>query len=262
MSVLYISTDGLRPDALAAAQTPNVQAMMAKGACTLTAQAVMPSVTLPCHMSVFHSVPPERHGITSNTYTPMARPVKGLVEVLSEAGKRCASFFSWEPLRDLSRPLSLAHSSYIAYDDNPNVSDKRVLEAALPYLKEDCFDFSFLYFGAVDEVGHDYGWMSEPYLKQVEHTDHLLGTLLEVLPASITVILHSDHGGHARQHGTDHAEDMTIPWLIMGPGIRENYVLQAAISLLDTAPTVAHLLGVSAATLWEGKVVYEAFTDA
>ena len=70
--VLYLSVDGLRPDALAAAHTPNFQTLMRKGAYTLDAQAVMPSVTLPCHMSVFHSVPPERHGTTTNTYTPMA----------------------------------------------------------------------------------------------------------------------------------------------------------------------------------------------
>ena len=58
-NVLYISTDGLRPDAIQKANTPNLQAMMKQGAYSLKAQAVMPSVTLPCHMSIFHSVPPQ-----------------------------------------------------------------------------------------------------------------------------------------------------------------------------------------------------------
>ena len=44
---------------------------------SLTAQTVMPSVTLPCHMSLFHSVEPLRHGTTDNVYMPQVRPVKG-----------------------------------------------------------------------------------------------------------------------------------------------------------------------------------------
>ena len=47
-----------------------------------TAQTVMPSVTLPCHMSLFHSVAPDRHGILTNTYTPQVRPINGICEQL------------------------------------------------------------------------------------------------------------------------------------------------------------------------------------
>ena len=257
--VLYISTDGLRPDALGAAHTPNFQALMKRGSYSLNAQSVMPSVTLPCHMSIFHSVPPERHGTTTNTYSPMVRPIKGLIDVLSDANKRCASFFSWEPLRDISRPQSLKHATFIAYQGNPEVSDKLIVEKALPYLRNAAFDFSFLYLGAIDEVGHDHVWMSQRYLKQVEMTDELLGMVLESLPSETTVILHSDHGGHDRSHGTERVEDMTIPWMISGQGIKENFEISGAISVLDTAPTIAHLLGVQAPSQWEGRVVSKAF---
>src|SRR2546425_7094759 len=30
----------------------------------------------------------------------------------------------------------------------------------------------------------------------------------------------SDHGGHGRSHGTEVGEDMRIPWVIAGPGVR------------------------------------------
>ena len=40
----------------------------------------MPSVTLPCHMSLFHSVDPDRHGITTNGYVPQVRPIKGMFD--------------------------------------------------------------------------------------------------------------------------------------------------------------------------------------
>ncbi len=66
--------------------------MLARSAASFCAQTVTPSVTLPCHMSLFHSVTPQRHGTTTNTYAPQVRPVRGLCEVLAAAGKRCAFF--------------------------------------------------------------------------------------------------------------------------------------------------------------------------
>ena len=78
--VVFVMIDGLRPDALAQAALPSVEALIARGASTLTAQSTMPSITLPCHMTIFHSVPPTRHGVTANLYTPMARPLPGLLE--------------------------------------------------------------------------------------------------------------------------------------------------------------------------------------
>ena len=68
--VLLILVDGMRPDSLAACGNPFVGEMLAHSRYTLTGQTVMPSVTLPCHMSLFHSVTPERHGILTNTYVP------------------------------------------------------------------------------------------------------------------------------------------------------------------------------------------------
>ncbi len=50
---------------------------------------------LPCHMSLFHSVVPQRHGITTNLYLPMVRPVNGLFEQLRAAKKTCAMYYGW-----------------------------------------------------------------------------------------------------------------------------------------------------------------------
>ena len=102
--------------------------------------------------------------------------------------------------------------------------------------------------------------MSRQYLKQVEHVDRLLGEVFEALPDDMVTILHSDHGGHDRSHGTDSLEDMTIPWMMMGQGVKQNYELSEGISLLDTAPTIAHVLGVNPPKVWEGQVVREALS--
>ena len=70
MRTLLILVDGMRPDALKNLDT--AQDIIQKSAYTMDAKTVMPSVTLPCHMSLFHSVDPSRHGTTTNTYAPQA----------------------------------------------------------------------------------------------------------------------------------------------------------------------------------------------
>ena len=88
MKVLLISVDGMRPDALP--KVKNAQNIISKSAYNMNARTVIPSVTLPCHMSLFHSVDPGRHGTTTNTYMPQVRPVNGICEVLLKNGKRSA----------------------------------------------------------------------------------------------------------------------------------------------------------------------------
>jgi predicted AlkP superfamily pyrophosphatase or phosphodiesterase len=256
--VVLIMMDGLRPDALVQANTPRLDAFMANGAYTLNARSVMPSVTLPCHTSIFHSVPPTRHGITDNMWHPMARPVQGLIEAAKMEDKRCGFFYNWDQLRDMTRPESIyfsfcTNSSYELPD-----GDRITVDAAARYIPELKLDFAFVYIGCTDTAGHAYGWMSDGYIQQIEYSDPLVGIVLDALPPDATVIIHADHGGHNRDHGTEMPEDMTIPWLIGGAGVRRGHIIQQPVSLIDTAPTIAHLLGVPRPRDWEGSVVTEA----
>ncbi|NUM46651.1 MAG: alkaline phosphatase family protein [Anaerolineales bacterium] len=256
--VIFIMIDGLRPDAIAPAVCPNLKNLLACSAYTLSARSVMPSITLPCHTSIFHSVTPERHGITTNDWHPMARPLPGLMEVAHAAGKHGAFFFNWEQLRDLSRPGSLRHIYFRDNSYTPH-GDLDIAHHAAGYIRDEMPDFAFVYFGTVDAAGHYYGWMSEGYMNQINLVDQALGTLLNSLPERSTILLQSDHGGHERTHGTASPEDMTIPWLVSGPGLRQDYEISSPLSLLDTAPTLAHLLGLNPHPQWEGRVVTEIF---
>lgn len=210
-------------------------------------------------MSIFHSVPPTRHGVTTNDWRPMVRPVPGIADIAHAAGLRSAFFYNWEPLRNLSRPGSLAFSYFRDNVETDPDGDQVIADEVVRYLASDRSDFIFVYFGTVDVAGHDHGWMSDKYLAQVNRVDEALGTLLDGLPANTTILLQSDHGGHDRDHGTDKPEDMLIPWLVAGPGIRQSYEIKASVSLLDTAPTLARLLGVNPHAKWEGRCVEEIF---
>jgi predicted AlkP superfamily pyrophosphatase or phosphodiesterase len=250
--------DGLRPDAVMPDRCPNLRAVMDRGASSLRAASIMPSVSLPCHMSIFHSVPPARHGVTTNEWSPMARPLPGLIDVARAAGKRCAFVYNWEPLRNLGRPGSLSFSYFrdTAYTAD---GDRIIAEEAARAIAHDNLDFIFVYFGTVDTAGHARGWMSQEYLAQAAYVDRELGKVLAALPQDGHILILADHGGHDRSHGTDSVEDMTIPWVIAGPEIRRGYAIAAPVSLLDTAPTLARLLGIAPHAEWEGRCVDEAF---
>ncbi len=257
--VILVMIDGLRPDALDPLAHPHLTAFGARGAVAPQAASVMPSLTLPCHMSIFHSVPPTRHGVVSNDWVPPARPLPGLVERATAAGKQCQFFYSWEPLRNLSPPGHLRLAYFRDHLTDPD-GDQYLAEIAGTTIRTDHPDFAFVYFGNVDIAGHYYGWMSEGYLGQVARADAAFGTLLGHLPATSNVLVLSDHGGHDRTHGTDCPEDMAIVWRAAGPGIRSGITLATPVSLLDAAPTLAHLLDIAPHAEWEGRCVSEMMT--
>lgn len=251
--VLLIVIDGLRPDAVEACGHPYGKKLLDMGSVTLEAETVYPSVTLPCHMSLFHSVPPERHGILTNTYVPQVRPVRGLCEVLSEAGRQCAFFYNWMELRDLARFHSLACSyfasgSFYTYEK----ANEMVTKRALSCLGEEKPDFAFVYLGYTDQAGHDYGWMGEEYMKACCQSMEEVQRLVEGYGGEYTVIVTADHGGHGCMHGTQEKEDMQIPLICIGPDFRPGR-MEGPVGICDIAPTVAALIGVPADREWKGR---------
>lgn len=250
--VILISIDGMRPDGVTQCGNPYVEELMKTASYTLDAQTVLPSVTLPCHMSMFHSVSPMRHGITTNLYMPPVRPISGLFEQIKAAGGKSTMFYGWEPLRDVARPESLIAAGFQnAYSaDN---TDGILTEKALAYIDELHPDFVFLYMVETDEKGgHDNGWMSEPYLKCIHNAFNNVKKVIEHAGEEYTVIVTADHGGHDRAHGTDMHEDMTIPMFFYGKEFEPGQALKD-VSILDLAPTIADIMGVQPAREWEGK---------
>ncbi len=251
MKTLLILVDGMRPDALANCKA--AQKVMERSVYTLNAQTVMPSVTLPCHMSLFFSMLPERHGTKSNTYTPPNRLVLSLLDVFAIEKKDVATFYSWGQLRDICHPASLNYSLLIkggkfGYDK----ANDRLTDAAIGYITENNTDLTFLYLGYPDEAGHLNGWMSEEYMQSLENSWENIARIIGALPKDYAVIITADHGGHDYTHGTELPEDMTIP-LIFAGAERELIGNLDDVSIMDIAPTVVALAGIAPNSDWEGK---------
>ncbi len=253
-SLVLFLVDGMRPDGLAQAETPTFDRMIAAGASTLEARTVMPSSTLPCHMSLFHSVPPGRHGIASNTYTPQVRPVPGLIETIKGGGGATAMFYNWEELRDLSRPDHLDASFYFRNAFTPE-GDMEIADHAIAWMANHEFAFAFVYFNYTDFAGHAYGWMSEQYLAGITNADRCIGRVIDSLPEDTILIATSDHGGHEFTHGTPCDEDMTTPLIINAPAVRPGSTISGPVSIMDIAPTILAQLGIPAPAEWSGTAL-------
>jgi predicted AlkP superfamily pyrophosphatase or phosphodiesterase len=263
--VVLIVFDGCRPDALVLAQTPHVDALWQTGAYTWQAQSIAPSITLPTHMSMFRGISPEKHGVLDNIYQPTAAAFPSIVDIAHEAGLRTAMFYSWEQLRDLSAPGSLT-LSYCRDCYTDADADQRVAEQAAIHLADEQPDLAFVYLGSSDLAGHVAGWMSPAYIAAVESMDQALGHLLDALKQAgvyeqYAFLLLADHGGHDQEHGSDSAEDLTIPWIITGPPVKQRHSLQVPVRIVDTAATVAYLLNVPQPEVWEGRPVIDAFRE-
>ena len=252
--VILISIDGMRSDGLKKCGNMYLSELMKKSSYTFDAKTVYPSITLPCHLSMFHSIPPERHGTLSNTYVVPVRPVNGLFEQLKMAGKKSAMYYGWEPLRNIGKPGSLIASEYInAYSFEH--TDGMLTDRALNYIKLAKPDFVFLYMVETDEKGgHDSGWMSETYLDYINHAINNVKRVIDETSEEYTIIVTADHGGHDRIHGTDMPEDMTIPMFFCGDKFEKNKKLNE-VSILDIAPTIAEIMSLDVPREWEGKSI-------
>ena len=258
---IFFMLDGCRPDAIEAAETPALDRLRQEGAWTMHGRSVMPSITLPCHTSIFHSQMPEEHGVISNSWTPSAAIAPSLMAVVHDTGYETAAFYTWEELRDLTPPGMLdrvyyRRISYEAFDE--------LIATALETIPKHKPTLSFVYLEATDALGHLHGWMSPSYLRAVRMADQAVGALMQALAANgdldeTLIVVMADHGGHERGHGTDLPEDMTVPVMIWGPGVVAGYEIEQEVRLIDIAPTLLYALGIPQPNNWCGQVIDEVF---
>ncbi len=256
--VLIVSFDGLRPEAIDLAPMPNLQALMQAGAYTLNAQTIFPSATLPAHSSMLGGVCPDKHGVTWNDYLPALGFAQGtdLFDLVHAAGIRTVMYVGKGKLRQVTEPGSTDVFKFI------NDRDLVIVDQLLADFPLD-FGLMFVHFPTVDFMGHEYGWLSPEQLSVAFRGDEALGKLFTALNDyglrdETLVIVTADHGGHDTTHGYSYPEDMTIPWVMAGPGVTPTN-LGLPVVIMDTAATAAYALGLPIPEDWDGRPVLEGF---
>jgi predicted AlkP superfamily pyrophosphatase or phosphodiesterase len=246
--VVIISEDGLRPDVLSPELTPRHIALIHEGAHAKEAETIPESDTLPSHASMLSGVGARAHGLWWNSYkaTRGYIHVPTIFSVAHENGMSTAMFVGKPKLRHIAIPGTVDHF------ERPSYLCGGVAKHAGAYFAAKAPDLMFVHFSDPDEYGHSHGWMSKEYLHAVHSSDRCLATLLAAIDAtgladSTLVIVTADHGGHGTKHSGGHsAVDRDIPWIVRGPGVRPDSVLDETVETVDTAATTLAALGLPA----------------
>jgi predicted AlkP superfamily pyrophosphatase or phosphodiesterase len=271
-NVVLIVVDGFRPDAIRQAKVPNIQGFIKSGCSTMKAQTVVPSLSLPAVTSMLTGLPVEQHGITWNEYEPMRGFLKAptVFEIASfAAGKLGAVFLNKEKLLHVAKPDRGLLVQVCSVSD-PTCNAQKIASSVMTAYKtstEGKPSLFLIHFADPDSAGHEKGWMSRSYMQALESTDRAIGTIMKGfhelgLYKRTTFIITSDHGGHDKTHGTTSVEDMTIPWIASGPGIKSGCEIKSPVSLLDTAATIMRAIGLTEYYVeWSSRPIMEIFAD-
>ncbi|MNQ90370.1 phosphopentomutase [compost metagenome] len=147
---------------------------------------------------------------------------------------------------------------------NGNDKDDFCTDTAATIIKKEKPYFTFLHLDEPDHTGHAIGHRTPEYYKQLELVDQRIGKIVQAVKdagiADETIILvTADHGGKGKGHGGKSLDEVQIPWIIAGPGVRKNHELKDVIITYDTAATLAWIMGLKQPQSWRGKPVQEAF---
>lgn len=259
-----MGVDGLGASAVRGGSTPHLKALMKRGAWTLQARGVMPTVSSPNWASIIMGAGPEQHGITSNEWqadkfeiagacTLVGKHFPTIFGVLRQARPKAtiAVFHDWEGFGRLVEdgvPQQIEHV----------LKSPVTIRKAIEHWTASKPDLMFVHLDDVDHAGHRHGWGSPEYKAAVEDADALIGSLVAAVGDGTNVFVVADHGGVGTKHGGLTMEELLVPWIAAGPAIVRDRELTTLVNSLDTATTIARILGLRTPDCWTGRPVLPA----
>lgn len=266
--VILIGSDGFGAYAFEKAKIPNLRAMMREGSWSLKARTVLPSSSAANWASMVMGAGPELHGYTTWGSKKPDMPARILDEYgmfpsvyallrKQKPDSEIGAIYEWDGIGYLFPKAAVNH------DQNAD-GDIAIANAASKYIREKKPNFLFIHLHDVDSVGHNVGHGTPEYYGAIERTDAHIGTILKSIKdagieKNTVVLFTADHGGIDKGHGLISMNEMQIPWIIRGPGIRKDKELSESIMTFDTAATIAKLLKLNVPQVWIGRSVNEAF---
>lgn len=269
--VFIISFDQGNPDLIRKIDMPTFHAMAAQGARTWEAYTIVPSTTLPSHTSMLTGVGIQKHQISWNDH----QPDKGHVQVptvfsLAKArGLKTAMFVGKEKLQTLEIPGTID----VLVWPQPEDDAKSVAKAFAAEFARSKPNLTFLHFRDPDTVGHATGAYSPEKIQALKDCDEALRIIKAAVAAAGVLndsvfILSADHGSHDTKnkegktvgtHGDSRPEDVLIPWVAWGKGVKPDFTITAPVLQYDTAATALWLLKVPVPEHFWGRPVTSAF---
>ncbi|NNL86109.1 MAG: alkaline phosphatase family protein [Myxococcales bacterium] len=209
-TVIIISMDGVRHDAVDDERLPGFARILAEGARARALVPVFPSSTFPNHVSLATGAPTDRHGIVGNRFRDRQRgsfdydndaswiQAEPLWVAAERQGRRAATFY-WVGSETAWHGISPTHSRAPFSSETPEGEKVRQILAwlDLPLARRPQLVMSWWH--GSDHVAHRYGPKSERVHAALAAQDEALRGLLRGLDEraawdSTTLYVVSDHG--------------------------------------------------------------------
>lgn len=248
--------------------TPNLDQWVKRGASTLQAQTVSPTISAQCWGSLLHGVSPDKHLLDNDKAAveryPVDSPYPSFFKLAYEAfpERKLAAFTCWKPIMDgiIEEGINVHKVS---------VPDAELGEAVADYIHNnpDLY-LLFVQFDYPDYAGHKFGYGTPDYLEAITETDRFSGKIFDAMEEAgwlddSLVIITTDHGGgglNPKGHGSDAPMDKTVFWTCAGPGIMAGSEAPEELGLMDTAAVVCRAMGIEQPKEWEARVPEGLFT--
>jgi len=267
---LILSIDGCRPDALAIADTPNVDGLAAAGSASFDARnSIVAGSSGPNYSSMFTGVTVAKHGVTSNSsdsggflgnhFDVWPHYFKRLKEY--DPSLYLASYVGWGPINPGTWTDKYA-------DVAASLGDTGNTAAIVDLLTNDDPDLVFLQLSEVDSAGHGGGFSptNPAYVSAIEQADARYGQILAALFArpgyldgseEWLILTTTDHGGKDTNHTLPDGgwEVYTTFYIVTGPTVPVGADLGTPY-IYDVPVTAMDHLGLSAGGMGlDGQVV-------
>lgn len=275
--VLIIGIDGIRRDALLQAETPHLARLIADGAFASNTQILgerydkNDTVSGPGWSSFLTGVWADKHGVHNNSFA--GRNYEQFPHLFVRIRQqfpnaRLASFVDWEPIDQYIVASTDVRRVYPSHGpEEYAANDAKIARDAVHQLTAADPHAVMVYFGAVDETGHRFGFHPSvgEYMRAIETVDQHVGALLtamqsreQFLQENWLVLVSTDHGGLGLGHGGGHDQpDIRNTFLIVrGPSAMKGTIEQPTY-LVDLPVTALVHLGVRIDPKWhlDGKPV-------
>jgi len=268
--VIVIGCDGMSPDGVRKANTPNMDKMMAEGAYTLRARGVLPTVSSPNWASMIMGVGPEGHGVTANEWgrdefnlPPNVMGTNGFFPSIFDVIRKqkptaeIGSIYNWDGFGRLYDNKAVSYDTTLA-------TGEATMKEAVRYFQTKKPDFLFIHLDDCDHAGHTLGHGSIGYYQSVEKVDSLIGMMLDAIKKSglennTLVLVTADHGGIQFGHGGESLAEIQIPFLLYGKNVKKGYEIKNPVYTFDNAATIAYVFGLQTPHAWVGRPVKAAF---
>ena len=268
--VIIIGVDAMSPDGIINADTPVLDEIMLNGAYTLNARGVLPTSSSSNWASMVSGAGPEQHGVTSNgwerddfNFPPVTTGTEDIFPTIFGVSRtnrpelEIGAIYTWTGFGRLIERTALD------YDDTGS-NDEETMDKAITYIKEKKPGLLFVHFDDVDHAGHTYGHKTQTFYDAVALADTQIGAIIQATKDAgifdqTTFIISADHGGIGYGHGGETLDELEIPFMVYGKGIKKGYLIKNQVYTYDNAATVAHLLGIEQPYAWIGKPVKSVF---